>query len=53
MTEPVPIPRAPTAKARLLKKVPDLDQELDRALEGTFPASDPVSSLQVVPAGRA
>ncbi len=48
MTEPTPTP-----KRHLLKKVPDLDRELDRALEGTFPASDPVSSLQVVPVGRA
>jgi len=30
-------------------KIPDLERELDEALEGTFPASDPVSSLKTVP----
>ena len=30
------------------RKNPDLERELDEALEGTFPASDPVSSLKTV-----
>jgi hypothetical protein len=30
------------------RKNPDLERELDEALEATFPASDPISSLKTV-----
>ncbi len=39
--------RPVTAQPRLAHEAFDLERELDRALEGTFPASDPVSSLRV------
>ncbi len=39
--------RTVTARPRLAQEVFDLERALDKALEGTFPASDPVSSLRV------
>jgi hypothetical protein len=36
-------------KQRILKA--EIDDKLDQALEDSFPASDPVSFLQPVPAG--
>ncbi len=36
-----------TAEPRLAYEVFDLEGQLDKALESTFPASDPVSSFRV------
>jgi len=38
-------------KVRRQKEISALEQELDEALKGTFPASDPVSSLRMAVQG--
>ena len=46
-SERIRMPRP--AKQAVPPEIPDLERELDEALEGTFPASDPVSSLRTEP----
>jgi hypothetical protein len=48
---PVKKPSAVTPKALRQKEVSALERELDDALKGTFPASDPVSSLRMAVQG--
>ena len=52
MTPAIPVkkPRA-IAKALQQKEISALERELDEALKGTFPASDPVSSLRMAVQG--
>ncbi|HEY4076171.1 MAG TPA: hypothetical protein VGM26_04485 [Rhizomicrobium sp.] len=47
-SEGIKIPRPVKQAVPPAPKDRDLERELDEALEGTFPASDPVSSLKTV-----
>lgn len=53
MTPAIPVkkPRAATPKAVRRKEISTLERALDDALKGTFPASDPVSSLRMAVQG--
>lgn len=53
MTPAIPVkkPRPVAPKALRRKEISTLERELDDALKGTFPASDPVSSLRMAVQG--
>jgi len=53
MTPAIPAgkPRPVARKALRSKEISKLERELDDALKGTFPASDPVSSLRMAVQG--
>jgi hypothetical protein len=53
MTPAIPAkkPHSIASKALRQKEVSALERELDEALKGTFPASDPVSSLRMAVQG--
>jgi len=48
---PAKQPHSVASKALRQKEVSALEQKLDEALKGTFPASDPVSSLRMAVQG--
>jgi hypothetical protein len=53
MTPAIPVKklRSATPKASRPKTISTLERALDDALKGTFPASDPVSSLRMAAQG--
>jgi hypothetical protein len=53
MTPVIPDRKSRTVapKGRPQKEISELEHELDDALKGTFPASDPVSSLRMAVQG--